>query len=251
MTEMFGIIHKGMKQYEFAHWNGKKIKCFARPGLIDYNTLQSAIHHDEYGFKELGLKKGDVVIDIGAYIGGEGIELAAMGLGLQVYSYDPLLENLDVYLENVRYLRLPGIHMFPYAVGGHRGMVKFKLGSPYEWDKYVGYTDSSQCKVDGAAQTLHPDNIPMITEVPQVMLADIFGDNLIEHCAVLKMDCEGTEMDILRTSHDLFDRIDWIVGECHGQGHAATYELVKDKFLDQACDYKTAEGCSLFRFKHR
>ncbi len=235
--EIKGNFGQGLKQYEFQHWTGRKVKCYCRDNTIDYNTYQSAIHHDEYGFGALGLKRFDTIIDIGSYIGGEGIELCAMGFDFRIYSYDPLQENLALYNKNMEYLKFNGVKMFCQAVGGEHKTVKFNL-TPSQQDRFVGNVISGER--------------PGCVDVQMVTLDDIFNTNRIERCNVLKMDCEGTEMDILKTSKHLFDRIDWIVGETHGQGLAATYDVVKDKFTNEMCDYRNeTDGISLFRFKHR
>ncbi len=53
----------------FTAYNGKPVIFHFRNDTTDVNTILSILEHDEYHTKELGIKDGDVIIDIGAHIG--------------------------------------------------------------------------------------------------------------------------------------------------------------------------------------
>ena len=126
-----------MIQYEFQHWNGKKLKCFCRDSTIDYDAYQSAINGDEYGFAELGLQKGDTVIDIGAYNCGEMLELAAMDLELNIISIDPSGSNLamgkrnlekNVIMGNITKSQAVSVYFLQVAIDGEEGIMGMVYG---------------------------------------------------------------------------------------------------------------------------
>jgi len=247
-----------MKEYPFIHWNGGTVRLLVREidgysdatkivgGMnhLDYNGYMCAITQDEYGFKDMNLRRGDVVVDIGAYNGGEGIELGLLGLDIKTFSYDPIQENLDLYKTNVDRLGIKGITMYRKAVGAEKGTIKMWL--PSKDPMHVGIASTLP------EDKWHKDNPISIGDVEMTTLEDILKDNGIEKCAVLKLDCEGPEAEILHTApRHILEKIDWIVGETHILNRKELLEPIKDLFNDVPCKKQEENGLCEFMYKRK
>jgi len=190
-----------------------KLKTFTRPPYAarfayrkevnDYYVILSAFVEDEYGFTKMGLKPGNVAIDIGAHIGAATLLLAVMGL--QVYAYEALRENYDLLVQNILDNGASKAHYHRRAVCDTNEQVTVHLGAIEDMaHRFMGnmYSSTKDTQL-----------------VPGTTLDSIFEANEIERCAVLKMDCEGAEWAILEAaSDDTLSRIDRIVGEYHTVG---------------------------------
>ena len=169
-----------------------------RPGTNDVNVILSCYEEDEYTLKGW-VRPGDVCIDIGAHIGGASALMASLG-GI-VYAYEPVSENHRMLCENMARNGHSASHCIHAAVMGYDGSVMV----------YLSTTDMHHRNI-GTTQNVTTDG----EEVWAVTLDTIFSANQIEHCRVVKIDCEGPEWEILESaSVDCLSRIDRIVGEYH------------------------------------
>lgn len=152
-----------------------------------------------------------VVVDIGAHIGGTAIRAASMGA--IVFAYEAERYNFEVLQYNVKINGLEDrIHYFWGGVG--------KPGKTilYVHPKASG-TTSSYFKQRGLNQSLYQ-------VVDFIAIKDVFKNCNIEHCDLLKLDCEGSEKDIIWDFTDeLAARIKQVSVEFHDKGEVR--ELVR------------------------
>ncbi len=146
----------------------------------------------------------DVMIDIGAHIG--GTTLRAAKAGATVFAFEPELYNYETLCYNVRRNRLHDrVHHVNQGVG-KPGRTKL-----YVHDRSSG-TTSSYLEQSGLVE----DNYQITSFID---LHRVFKHYDIKHCGLLKMDCEGGEIDIIRELDDeLVSRIDQISLEFHNKG---------------------------------
>ena len=158
-----------------------------------------------------GLEKkvapGGVVIDIGANAGYFTVFSASVFPDASIFSYEPIPANYALLSRHRDLNPTTNIMCFAAAVAGHVGEIELSF------DASDSFTTS--------ATMMHTD--PGATDslvVSCVTLSQIFEVNGITQCALLKMDCEGAEYDILYgCPPDLFRRIDQIAMEVHrGEG---------------------------------
>lgn len=146
---------------------------------------------------DIGVK--DVVIDIGAHVGRFSLYAAAKAKAGAVYAFEPDPRNLNKLAENIKINNLSNLHYFGKAVTGTGDNVTLYL-SP----------DSAENSLYATTQASVPQAIAGIT------LANIFKENNIETCNFLKLDCEGSEYDILFSlPQSYWPRIDKLVLEYH------------------------------------
>ena len=167
-------------------------------------NLDFILKEDEYGIKHISFEDGDVVIVVGAHVGGFTLLMTTLGKKLEIYSYEPVTANYDMLIENIK--KNPSdcnIHAFDLALSDRNEHKQV------EWYQYA-------------------NTARFIT------LNDIFNDNKIERCKLVKFDCEGCEYDALGgATKNTLRKIQYIVGEWHWTSRWQLHELVLPLFADR------------------
>jgi FkbM family methyltransferase len=156
-------------------------------GLEEFGDSLSALVERfinvEYGELQV---KGAVVVDIGAFIGDSAVFFGRQG-AYRVHSYEPVAEHAATAVRNVKlngYAEL--VTIVEAAVAGQTGrrVVTRSSANPF----------TSRLAAAGDVQTLSS------SEVDAVSFADVLDRALAAangRRAVLKMDCEGTEFELM------------------------------------------------------
>lgn len=167
---------------------------------VDAVTLFGIFIRRDYG----DIEEKSVIIDIGANIGIYSLFCASQSKNTRVYAYEPSLANFNLLLENIRRNGFEKcIYPFRMAVAARREKRRMYLGKTSAFHSL--YTT-----------TLTTDQYE---EVDCITLKDIFEENTIEHCDILKFDCEGAEFECLYyTPPRYFERIKRIRLEYHISG---------------------------------
>jgi FkbM family methyltransferase len=179
--------------------NGMQFRI--RPGRGDNYILREVFVDQVYQkCLEYLTTEASVVIDIGANIGAFSVLTAARNHALTVYCYEPFAENFRLLQENIHLNGLDGrIKAFQCAVGAER------------------QTRTVFLTVAGGASSMYEKHGQKV-DLEVVALKDILADNHLERCDLLKVDCEGSEYEVLySTPDDVFARIDAIGMEFHEQ----------------------------------
>ncbi len=185
----------------------KTVHC-RRPDLrfevrsaMDVWSVKEAIvdgFYEQYGFP---VQPGWTVVDIGAAIGEFAVYVAASDSRNRVLAFEPFPESVTLLRDNVRLNKLTNVQVFAEAVSGQSGTIILDVssGEPLQIESR-------------AVSTATDDQI----EVTSVTLADVLGRTKGDHIDLLKLDCEGSEYDIvLNTTPEILRRIDRIVMEYH------------------------------------
>lgn len=162
-------------------WEGSgPCPLFVREGTIDGNTLQACINEDEY--KARGhVRPGDIVIDCGAYIGGFTVLVAS--LGASVHAIEPSLANRLMIEANTASLR-GQIHLWEAALVGRLDLPTAILALGEGLYRFMGSTAFGR---------------PGIA-VPAIPLYEVLDAELAPEVAMLKMDIEGAEFEVLQST---------------------------------------------------
>lgn len=165
--------------------NSTDIQAFAGVWLLeDYNRP---------GF----LPEEGTVIDIGAHIGLYTMFVSGASKNTKIFSFEPASDNYALLRDNIERNSLDSVKTFNMAVSGQSDKKELFLSE------------------DQAGHTLHKksekrENVDCIT------LDKIINDNDIQKIMVLKLDCEGSEYDILNSLSDAgYDKIERICLEYH------------------------------------
>ena len=234
-------------------FNGQKVLAHYRNDTSDYNTLISILAHDEYHVQKFDIQDGDVIIDIGSHIGAFPLLLSALGKKVGVYCYEPIPENYNLLFKNLEDNNLQDFgYCFQKAVAGKSDKkVKIYYGDD-SFDglahKFIGTPIFSDL----------PDKEKNLCEAETITLDEIFEQNKISACKLIKIDCEGFEYEIFEhASDETLDKIEFIVGEHHGNvftggvhPRAHLLQLLRNKFDDISLE-KSTSSQDEFIFKHK
>lgn len=160
----------------------------------------------EIDFLNLHLPKNSVVIDVGANIGMFPIRLLVDKPDITFYSFEPLPNNFSVLHHNIssNSFLSERIHIFQKAILG-----KKQDDLKIYFNKEQTYTDTSSL-IPGFENNYDT----LVTDC--TTLEEICENNRIQNITLLKLDCEGSEYNILYESPiEIIKNIPFIVVETH------------------------------------
>ena len=175
--------------------------------FIFNNTImyfQSEI--DSYNLDSIDFKDGDVVIDIGGKVGMVSLYLAKKYPFLKIYAFEPVKQNYENFLKNIELNNINKdiIKVFNLAITKDRRDVI--LTSPFNNSGGSNIYDYHIC-----SKILNNSSIGK-----SITFDDIFTNNNISKCKLLKIDCEGAEYEILYSANvENLKNCEYMRGEFH------------------------------------
>lgn len=161
--------------------------------------------HD-YDVPGVALRKGDLVIDIGANQG--FFTCYAAWKGCSVYAFEPDRENFTLLESNVAANGFTAqVKLFPNAVKGEGGSTTL-----YRTAQLGGGMHTTNAAVAEKLGLVAKDGV----EVTSVTLPEFLSRERIERIRLIKMDCEGAELEIVESlDRQTAVRIDSMALEYH------------------------------------
>lgn len=174
---------------------GRNRPKFVVNHYIDLMTLKEVFLDNDYKTR---IKNPGIVVDIGANIGAFAIYSSLLGAG-KIYCFEPVASTFQLLMTNL-------------AINGINNVKSYKLGVAAK----VGYSKIYVSKASGLS-SLYKRGVQVSEEkIKLVTLGRIFSENNIKECDLLKMDCEGAEYDVLKsTPSSIFGLIKNIIIEFH------------------------------------
>ncbi len=152
-----------------------------------------------YALPGYAIGDGAVVIDVGANIGTFALFAATAAQDVSVYAYEPFPENVDWLRSNITASGVQNVQACSLAVAGQSGQRTLCVDSDWIMHR-LGESDGTSGSMS----------------VDCISLDDVFTVHKIDSCNLLKLDCEGSELEILRDcSDETICRVNRIVGEQH------------------------------------
>jgi FkbM family methyltransferase len=180
---------------------------------------------------------GEIVIDIGANIGVFATYAATRAPDVRVYAYEPFPGNVEWLRHNIRESGLTNVQVYPKAVGAETGTRYLQVNAD-DWIMHTFFGGQDKASA----------GIP----VECISFDDLMAAEGIEHCDLLKLDCEGSEYEILqRCAPATLRRVRRIVGEYHegptiaGTGAELCRFLESHSFRVERFERDDVEGCNL------
>jgi FkbM family methyltransferase len=144
----------------------------------------------ELYLKKAELHTGCVVLDLGAYCGASTWAFsAACGKDGRVYSFEPDAENFDALGYNIKKHSLENVKAFRKALWSSCGRMKF------QGEANMG---------SGLVSVLIRDSSTYLVDV--TTLDEIVKENNIERVDFVKMDIEGSEVEVLKSAGEFLRR---------------------------------------------
>ena len=165
---------------------------------------------DDYNFDSIDFKDGDVVIDIGGNIGTVSIYLAKKYPFLKIYAFEPVKQNYENFLNNIELNNINKdiIKVFNLAITKDRRDVI--LTSPF----YNSGASNIYNNFRGSGNIISNNDI----SIKSITFDDIFSNNNISKCKLLKIDCEGAEYEILYSANvENLKNCEYMRAEFHGK----------------------------------
>jgi len=172
----------------------------ARHGYMLYNHNDIFVgraieQYGEYGEHEFNMMKrfikpGDIVMDIGANIGGLTLPMSKrVGKDGYVFAFDPQMIVFQTLCANMALNSIDNVECLPYAVGDENGYIKLPRLNYNRVANYGG---------------LSCDDFIHGNKVRQIKLDDYFYD--LDRLSFMKIDVEGMESRVIRGGEKIIQK---------------------------------------------
>ena len=199
-------------------------RCYLSNGLLVYSNSRTPLHslfidiceHHDYDSELLPpICPNSVVVDIGANIGLFSLLAASISPDIKIHAFEPSADSFVLLQKNVVANGCANIQCYQYAVCGKTGETNL-------------YLDPDSIGDSVLSGWVGKDNVVGTERVPCISLDDLFTRCGITFCDYLKMDCEGSEFDVLfSASSQTLIKIGAIALEYHEYGGRQSNELVE------------------------
>lgn len=164
---------------------------------IDTATIAVVFIKKDYG----KIPNNATIIDIGANIGCFSLYAANGSKNTHIYAYEPLQETYKLLQKNIKNNKLDShVKIFNYGITGKKETRKLFLAE------------------DSPFHSIYQKESNHSIEINCIGLKDVFDEQNITQCDLLKIDCEGAEFEILyNTPKEYLDKIKEIRLEYHNQ----------------------------------
>lgn len=169
-----------------------------RPFTIDLDVLDEVVHKGVYTFCDWTLPTSPNIVDIGAHIGAFSVLASQLWPSASIFAFEPQEDNFRLLQQNLCLNQCTRVQAFQLAVAGQSGPRNLR----------VSLTNTGGHALESSSEGA--------SIVNAVSLSEFMGKYPIDTVHFLKMDCEGSEYEILKNlPNDLFARIERLAVEFH------------------------------------
>lgn len=167
--------------------------------LSDVMIVFEVLHDGEY--EMCPIYPDDVIVDIGGHIGSFSIMASRKAARGKVFTYEAFEGTYRQLAKNLADNRATNVQAFNTAISDKVGETTFFVNT-----------------MNQAQNSLYKESFSEAGEkhiVKTIQLQNVFTDNSISQCNLMKVDCEGAEYDILFSGKDALKNVERIVLEYH------------------------------------
>ena len=185
VSNIYDVVYSSETWGRVMGWNyNEHCNCWSKNNIKFrrmYHDIPSIFDEGTYSILNVD---GKVVIDVGAFVGDSAIYFASRG-AKKVIAIEPHPDAFREMLDNIKLNNLENV-VVPLNVG---------LASK------PGKVCIEKVDIEGTTVTYHrPGECDAM--VPAITLADVVSKYDVNHDAVLKMDCEGCEFDVILNDYE-------------------------------------------------
>lgn len=170
------------------------------PDGKEYHTLKREIWgEDLYYFNSNNT--APFIIDIGAHIGVSVLYFKSIYPESRIVAFEPNPDSFSILEENIKINNITGITLVNKAVWNYSGIKDFYVPTDGYW--------SSNSSFSSGSWTSKEETKKISVETTTL------SSYMFEDIDMMKIDTEGSEIQILKANRDLFKRIDNICVEYH------------------------------------
>jgi FkbM family methyltransferase len=183
----------------------KRIKFYDNIKSTSVYWIEKELNR-EYDLKNIKIEDNDLIIDIGAHVGVVSTYISKINKNCKIYSYEPSLNSFNCLAHNLLMNDVKNVKIFNYAVTSDGRDVKMMMP----------FTNTG-----GSSLIFEPQNQNyFFNYVKSVNINQLINEILIDEktdkIKILKIDCEGSEYEILNSlSPEFFNKIEYLIGEFH------------------------------------
>ncbi|MCP9884174.1 FkbM family methyltransferase [Synechococcus sp. ATX 2A4] len=187
------------------------LSFLARPKA--FQMFGEVFHLHLYDIPWVPIRAGDTVIDVGANHG--FFSLYAASQGATVYAFEPQRDTFELLKQNIRRNGLEDrVIPFCCAIAGAKGTSTLAIT-----EELAGGMSSINPTFTKASGAKVIDSY----DVETISLAGLIEEKAIKRIRILKLDCEGSELMILRSlSPEQWRVIEGIAAEAHPEAYPST-----------------------------
>ncbi len=177
------------------------------PGSQSLLGFVREFYDDTYGLADLELGDGDVFVDVGANVGVVSIPVANRFPDARVIAFEPAPKTFEILQRNLHDNGIENVTAINKAINA----------DGRDLELMVMHGDSGASNAFGSEAVVsrfQSENLGELVSVEATTLDEVFEEHGIARCAMIKLDCEGAEYEILRTT-GMLERIDRIAMELH------------------------------------
>lgn len=217
------LFHKGLSRAP-NKFNGCPI--FLRPGTADQEVYHQIFSKEDY---RLNLGNPLNIVDAGAHIGISAVFFAYRYPEAKIIAIEPELSNFNLLLKNVR-----GYHNVKPV---HAGL----------WNKN-SFLTIEDTNVESWAFRVSEDLIEK--KIPAISIRDILAVFDLANIDVLKMDIEGSEIEVLNSSDEWIDHVGTLIIELHDRFRPGCSEALRRALSGHSYEkYRSGENVVITRLK--
>jgi FkbM family methyltransferase len=171
---------------------GEGARVFVRPGSADQTVVDEVFGSDEYA---IDLTDPRLIVDAGAHIGLATVYFARRFPGARIVALEPEASNFEMLLRNVA--AYPNVVAVKCGLWSHSARLEIVNPLAQTWSFRVAETSGAgACSAIGVSELL-----------------DEYGDG--HPIDLLKIDIEGSEIEVLGSSKRWIERVRCLVIELH------------------------------------
>jgi FkbM family methyltransferase len=167
-----------------------------RVNSSDVSVFRQVFIDREYDIASAALSQGGIVIDGGANIGLTSVFLADRHPGIRIYAIEPDAANFQMLQINTS--AYPNVSCLHGALWNRDGAVRIAHPGDKEW-----------------AFRVEEATMPRDADIPAIRLSTLFDRIEVQRVALLKLDIEGAEKEVLEDAEAWIGVVDNIVIELH------------------------------------
>jgi len=197
VNDINDVVHDVKTFAKVLGWNYDDVSnCWVKNGVRFRHMHQSILGVFDYGeYQHLNVN-GRVVYDIGAFVGDSPIYFALKG-AKRVIALEPNHEAFKEMLENIRLNKLQNV--ITPVNAGLAGKPGYALKMLRGMRTQPTYHRVGECNC----------------EIPAITLGELISKYGLDNYAVLKMDCEGCEYDIILNDYEHVKAFKELIFEYH------------------------------------
>lgn len=195
------ILHYfGLRKKEDVIEFKNKMKCIIRNKSDAIAFFEVFFLKTNNSLKGFEINSHDIVVDIGAHVGYFSIYSASRNKDGKIYSFEPYIESFKILEKNLKINNITNVVPINLGVSKNAGNLDLYLQSNFAIGNSIYGERNSKSKI----------------QIKTISLRDIINEYKITKIDFLKLDCEGSEYEILLNLDKIsLDKIKRIVAEMH------------------------------------